>query len=57
MIRNIKGVKRRKINLTINYKLLYYISKEEGMYLKGTPSSCILNDVGISTANLDIAIY
>lgn len=57
MIRNIKGVKRRKINLTINDKLLYYISKEEGVYLKCTPSSFILNDVGISIANLDIAIY
>ena len=41
MIRNIKGVKKGTINLIINYKLLYYIS-EEGMYLNGTLSSCLV---------------
>lgn len=37
-------------------KLVDYISKEEGVSIKDTPSSFILKNVGISTINLDIAI-
>lgn len=44
------------INLTINDKLVDYISKEEGVSINGTPSSFILKNVAINTLNLDIAI-
>ena len=44
------------INLTINDKLVDYISKEEGVSIKDTPSSFMLRNVGVSTLNLDIAI-
>ena len=43
-----------KINLDDN--LINYLSNEEGVSLKGTPSSFMLRSVGISTLNLDIAI-
>ena len=43
-----------KINLDDN--LINYLSKEEGVSIKGTPSSFILRNIGISTLNLDIAI-
>ncbi len=43
-----------KINLDDN--LINYLSNEEGVYIKGIPSSFILRNIGISTLNLDIAI-
>ena len=44
------------INLTINDKLVDYISKEEGVSIKDAPSSFMLRNVGMSILNLDIAI-
>ena len=44
------------INLTINDKLVDYISKEEGVSIKDAPSSFMLRNIGIKTLNLDIAI-
>ena len=44
------------INLTINDKLVDYISKEEGVSIKDTPSSFMLRNIGVSILNLDIAI-
>lgn len=44
------------IKLKINDSLVYYISKEEGVSINGTPSSFILRNIGIKTLNLDIAI-
>lgn len=43
-----------KINLDDN--LINYLSKEEGVDIKGTPSSFTLRNIGVSTLNLDIAI-
>lgn len=44
------------IKLKINDCLVDYLSKEEGVSMKGTPSSFTLRSVGINTLNLDIAI-
>ena len=44
------------IKLKINDSLVDYISKEEGLSIKGTPSSFMLRNIGIKTLNLDIAI-
>ncbi|MGG7060166.1 recombinase family protein, partial [Clostridium tertium] len=44
------------IKLKINDSLVDYISKEEGVSMKGTPSSFILRNIGVNTLNLDIAI-
>lgn len=44
------------IKLKINDILVDYLSKEEGVSVKGTPSSFILRNVGLSVLNLDIAI-
>ena len=44
------------IKLKINDSLVDYISKEEGLSIKGTPSSFMLRNVGVSKLNLDIAI-
>ena len=44
------------IKLKINDSLVDYISKEEGVSIKGTPSSFMLRNVGMSVLNLDIAI-
>ena len=44
------------IKLKINDSLVDYISKEEGLSIKGTPSSFMLRNVGINTLNLNIAI-
>ena len=43
------------IKLNINDKLVDYISKEEGVAIKGTPSSFMLINIGISVLNLDIS--
>jgi len=43
-------------SIKINNNLVNYLSKEEGVYMKGTPSSLMLRGVGINTINLDIAI-
>ena len=44
------------IKLKINDSLVDYISKEEGLSIKGTPSSFMLRNVGIKTLNLNIEI-
>ena len=44
------------IKLKINDSFVDYISKEEGVSIKGTPSSFMLRNVGVSKLNLDIAI-
>ena len=44
------------INLTINDKLVDYISKEEGVSIKDAPSSFMLRNIGMSVLNLDISI-
>lgn len=44
------------IKININDNLVNYLSKEEGVSIKGTPSSFILKNVGISTLSLNIAI-
>lgn len=43
------------IKLKINDNLIGYISKEEGVSIKGTPSS-MLRNIGMSVLNLDIII-
>ncbi len=44
------------IKININDKLVEYINKEEGVSIKGTPSSFMLRNIGVSTLNLEIAI-
>ena len=44
------------IKLKINDSLVDYISKEEGVSIKDTPSSFMLRNVGMSVLTLDIAI-
>ena len=44
------------IKLTINDKLVDYISKEEGVSIKDAPSSFMLRNIGMSVLNLDIVI-
>jgi site-specific DNA recombinase len=44
------------IKLNINDSLVDYLSKEEGVSVKGTPSSFTLKNVGINTLNLGISI-
>lgn len=44
------------IKLNINDSLVDYLSKEEGVCVKGTPSSFMLRNIGVTMLNLDIAI-
>ena len=44
------------IKLKINDSLVDYLNKEEGVPMKGTPSSFILKNLGLNMLNLDIAI-
>ena len=44
------------IKLKIHDSLVDYISKEEGVSIKGTPSSFMLRNVGVNVLNFDIAI-
>ena len=44
------------IKIKLDDNLINYLSKEEGVSMKGTPSSFMLRNVGIKTLNLDIAI-
>lgn len=44
------------IKLKINDSLVDYLNKEEGVPMKGTPSSFILKNVGLNKLNLVIAI-
>ena len=44
------------IKLKINDNLIEYLSKEEGVSIKGTPSSFMLRNIGVNVLNLDIAI-
>ena len=44
------------IKLKINYRLVDYLSNEQGVSIEGTPSSFILRNVGIKTLKLDIVI-
>ena len=43
-----------KINLDDN--LINYLSNEEGVFIKSTPSSFILRNIGVSVLKLSIAI-
>ena len=53
-VNELREIESIKINLDDN--LINYLSNEEGVSIKGTPSSFMLRKVGISTLNLDIAI-
>ena len=44
------------IKLKINDSLVEYLSKEEGVSVKGAPSSFVLRNVGVNTLNFYIAI-
>lgn len=44
------------IKIKLDDNLINYLSNEEGVSMKGTPSSFMLRSVGIKTLNLDIAI-
>ncbi|SHJ87228.1 site-specific DNA recombinase [Hathewaya proteolytica DSM 3090] len=44
------------IKIKLDDKLINYLSKEEGVSMKGTPSYFMLRNIGIKTLNLDIAI-
>lgn len=44
------------IKIKLDDNLINYLSKEEGVSIKGTPSSFILRNVGLNTLNLDIVI-
>ena len=44
------------IKLKINDRLVDYINKEEGVSMKGIPSSFMLRNIGGSILNLDIVI-
>lgn len=44
------------IKIKLDDNLINYLSKEEGVSVKGTPSSFMLRNVGIKTLSLDIAI-
>lgn len=44
------------IKLNINDNLVNYLSKEEGVSMKDTPSSFMLRNVGINVLNLDRTI-
>lgn len=44
------------IKLKINDSLVDYLNKEEGVPVRGTPSSFVFRNVGINTLNLNIAI-
>lgn len=45
-----------ELRLTINYKLVDYISKEVGLSIKDALSSFMLRNIGMSVLNLNIAI-
>ncbi|NFT91132.1 hypothetical protein FDF86_01710 [Clostridium botulinum] len=53
-VNELREIESIKINLDDN--LINYLSKEEGVSIKGTPSSFILRKFGMSVLNLDIAI-
>ncbi len=44
------------IKIKLDDNLINYLSNEEGVSIKGTPSSFMLRNVGINRLNLDIAI-
>ncbi|EJT5925493.1 hypothetical protein ABE450_001343 [Clostridium perfringens] len=44
------------IKIKLDDNLINYLSKEEGVSMKGAPSSFMLRNIGIKTLNLDIAI-
>lgn len=44
------------IKIKIDDNLVDYLSKEEGVSVKGTPSSFRLRNVGVTMLNLNIAI-
>ena len=45
------------INLTINDKLVDYISKEEGVSINDSPFSLILINIMTNILDLDIIVY
>ena len=53
-VNELREIESIKINLDDN--LINYLSNEEGVSIKGTPSSFMLRNVGISTLKLDIDI-
>ncbi|WP_191024832.1 hypothetical protein [Clostridium butyricum] len=53
-VNELRKINSIKINLDDN--LINYLSNEEGLSIKGTPSSFMLRNVGISTLNLYLAI-
>lgn len=44
------------IKLNINDSLVNYLNEEEGVSIKGSPSSFMLKDVGLSVLKLNIVI-
>lgn len=54
IVNELREIASIKINLDDN--LINYLSNEEGVSIKGTPSSFTLRNVDVSTLNLDIAI-
>ncbi|MEG0004907.1 MAG: hypothetical protein RR835_11770 [Peptostreptococcaceae bacterium] len=44
------------IKIKLDDNLIIYLSNEEEVSMKGTPSSFMLRNIGIKTLNLDIAI-
>lgn len=53
-INELRGIDSIKLN--INESLVDYLSKEEGISVKGTPSSFTLKNVGLNMLNFNIAI-
>jgi site-specific DNA recombinase len=53
-INNLREIDSIKVN--INDNLINYLSKEEGVSLKGAPSSFLLTNVGVRAIKLDIVV-
>ena len=53
-VNELREIESIKINLDDN--LINYLSNEEGVSIKGTPSSFTLRNIGVSTLNLDVVI-
>lgn len=51
-LREISSIKK----FNINDSLVDYLSKEEGVSVKGAPSSFMLRNVGVTMLNLNIAM-
>lgn len=53
-VNELREIESIKINLDDN--LINYLSNEEGVSIKGMPSSFTLRNIGVSTLNLDVVI-